>query len=177
MKLQLSSLMLALALATGSALAMAESTAPAQAGQSEGQPRMGKGEGPRLGKHGNRPQADRRMMHEKPESFTEESTRKMADGRVFKRQVEQKVNEGSFYRKEVMTNPDGKTASRTVTATFDKEKKTWTRKVEGVDFDGGTWSRTRDVKVPHEMDDDADGQDGKPAAPARKAVTGGKKAQ
>ncbi|MDF2446581.1 MAG: hypothetical protein K0S46_1817 [Moraxellaceae bacterium] len=172
MKPQLSSLMLSLALAAGSSLAVAETTAPAPATKAEqAQPRMGMGDGPRAGKrHAGRP-----MMREKQESFTEESTRKMADGRVFKRQLEQKVGEGSFYRKEVMTNPDGKTASRTVTATLDKDKKTWTRKIEGVDFDGSTWSRTQDSPAPHDADDDA-GQDDKPAAPEKKAA-GGKKAK
>jgi hypothetical protein len=83
-----------------------------------------------------------------PESFTEESTRKMADGRVFKHRIEQTVTEGSFSRKEVLTNPDGKTATRNVTTTFDKSKKTWSRKMEGVGFDGKTWLRSDEGDIP-----------------------------
>jgi len=82
------------------------------------------------------------------ESFTEETTRKMADGRVFRHKVEQVVSDSGFSRKEVLTNPDGKTTSRTVTTTFDKSKKTWSRKMEGVGFDGKTWSRSDEGDLP-----------------------------
>lgn len=163
MNLRLPSLLLALGLGFSVSLAMAEGPAPAPAAQAgPGSPQMGL-EGRQPGK------AARRIQREKPESFTEESIRKMADGRVFKRQIEQKVGEGTFFRKEVTTNPDGKTASRTVTATFDKAKKTWTRKIEGVDFDGTSWSRSNEGRVPpHEEEGDAD-----PKPEPRKGKKGG----
>lgn len=168
MTLRLTSLTLALALAAP--LAAAESATPvgkpgreaARVAPDEGTP----GGGHRGG----------RMAQAKQESFTEESTRKMADGRVFKRQVEQKVEEGRFYRREVMTNPEGKTATRTVTATLDKARQTWTRKVEGVDVDGSAWSRTQDVPVRHGPDHEgADAVAAEKSAPEPKAA-GRKKA-
>ena len=147
MNKRIATLSLALAMATGVSVAFAEGTAPAAPMAA---PAGGAGAGPmgpmagRDG-HGKGPMGGPRMMQEKPESFTEETVRKMADGRVIKRQVEQKVGEGSFSRKEVITNPDGKMATRTVTATLNKEKTTWTRKIEGQEFDGSTWSRTQDI--------------------------------
>lgn len=119
--------------------------------------------GPMAGQRGKGAMAGRKMMREKPESFTEESVRKMADGRVFKRSVEQKVGEGTFMHKEVMTNPEGKTASRTLTATLNKEGTTWTRRIDAVEFDGSTWSRSQDVPAQHgpQGDDEA-------AAPAKR---------
>lgn len=168
MKTRIASSLLALALVAGAPLALAEGPAapPAGAGGGPG-PMMGKGammgerQGPGMGPH-------RQMRQGKPESFTEETVRKMADGRVFKQSVEQKVGEGSLYRKEVFTNPQGKTATRTMTATLSKDGKTWTRRVEGVDFDGQTWSRSRELPVHQgpEAEDDDDRAAGK-AAPAK----------
>lgn len=172
MKIRLASSLLALALVAGAPLALAEGPGAPSAGPG---PMMGKGammgdqQGPRMGQQ-------RRMPREKPESFTEESVRKMADGRVFKRSVEQKVGNGSFMRKEVFTNPAGKTASRTMTATLSKDGKTWTRKVEGVDFDGKAWSRSREV--PAHQGPDADDEADEAATPAQapaKAPAAGKK--
>lgn len=176
MNKSVSSLVLAVALATASSLALAEGAAPTpppaagkpapapQGGQpGPGEPGMGPmGHKGGHGKHmGRRPQ-------EKPESFTEESIRKMADGRVIKRSIEQRVGEGSFLRKEVITNPEGKSMTRTVTSTYDKDKKTWVRKMEGVDFDGSTWSRSKEGSMaPHEGEDDEAPQ--AKAAPERKA--------
>lgn len=149
--------LLAFGLAAASSLALAEGpVAPPGAGTGaapmERGP-MGKGPmaGERMGPHKGR------MMHrEKPESFTEHSVRTMADGRVFKRVVEQKVGEGSFSRKEVFTNSDGKSASRTISATLGKDGKTWTRKAEGVDFDGKAWQRSREVPALHGPDGEDD---------------------
>lgn len=165
-------LVLALGLGAGASLALAEGpAAPATAAPAAPAPQQGKGpmagKGPMMGGKG-------AMRHEKPESFTEESVRKMADGRVFKHSVDQKVSEGRFERKEVFTNPEGKTASRTVTATLNKDKNTWTRKVEGVDFDGSTFSRSNDVPVMHGPDGEDEGA--APDAGKRPAAKGGKKA-
>ncbi|MDF3030803.1 MAG: hypothetical protein K0R03_1361 [Moraxellaceae bacterium] len=146
MNLRLPSLLLATGLGLSMSLAMAEGPAPA--------PAPGAEQAAPAGKAG-RPGPARKMMREqKRESFTEESIRKMADGRVIKRQIEQKVGENSLYRKEITTNPEGKTATITVTSTFDKDKKVWTRKIEGVNFDGSTWSRTNQSAAPHDQHDD-----------------------
>lgn len=131
-------LLLALTLGTGVALVNA---APQAAGPDAGASSMGMQDDA----HG---QNQRGQQVAPPESFTEESTRKMADGRVFKHRIEQTVTEGSFSRKEVMTNPDGKTATRNVTTTFDKSKRTWSRKMEGVGFDGKAWSRSDEGDLP-----------------------------
>jgi hypothetical protein len=167
--------LLALGLATASSVALAEGPAAPASGAGPAAGPMGKGPmaGERKGGH-----KGQMMRREKPESFTEQSVRTMADGRVFKRSVEQKVGEGSFSRKEVLTNPDGKSATRTMSATLSKDGKTWTRKVEGVEFDGTTWQRSREVPALHGPDGDDDmgaaaPQPGKPAprprADARKA--------
>lgn len=162
---RIASLLLALGLGAATPFALAADASPAPATQPAPAPAggkaagMGPGMGPMAG-HGG--QAGRKMMREKPESFSEETVRKMADGRVFKRSLEQKVGDGSFTRKEVFTNPDGKSASRTLTATLNKERTTWTRRIDAVEFDGSTWSRSQDVPAQHgpEGDDEA-------AAPAQ----------
>lgn len=171
MNQRLAALTLAFGLAAGASLAFAEGasapatpaapvTAPVPPQDGHG-PMMGRG-GPGKGA-----MAGRRMMREKPESFTEESVRTMADGRVIKRRIEQKVSDDSFSRKEVITNPEGKTATRTVTATLNKDKNTWTRKVEGKDFNGETWSRSHEVPAMHGPDGDDDAA-AAPAAPAQR---------
>lgn len=75
-------------------------------------------------------------------SFSEDSTRTMDDGRVFKRHVEQKALDDGFSRKEVLTSPEGKTASYTLIRRFDAASQRWTRSEEGTGFDGKQWSRT-----------------------------------
>jgi hypothetical protein len=149
MNRRLSSLLLALGLGISASLAMAEAPAPAPAPGAKAQP------APQPGGDMRRMDQGRRMPRAKPESFTEETVRKMADGRVFKTQIEQKVGEGSFFRKVVSTNPEGKTATRTVTATLNKEKNTWSHKIEGVDFDGTAWSRSKESQAAPHDDDDA----------------------
>lgn len=151
MNLRLSALLLALSLGTGTGLALAEEAVPA-AGPGFTQ------EGEGQASAAQSPQAGRHMQQQKPESFTEDSTRTMADGRVFKRHVEQKVGDGSLVRKEVFTNPEGQTATRTVTASYDKDKKAWSRKIEGSNFDGTTWSRSVEGPGPK-----AGGKGGRPA--------------
>lgn len=76
-------------------------------------------------------------------SFSEDSTRTMSDGRVFKRHVEQKVLDKGFSRKEVLTAPDGKSASYSLQQSFDTASQRWTRSEEGSGFDGRQWSRTQ----------------------------------
>ncbi|MCC2638585.1 MAG: hypothetical protein K0Q68_2304 [Moraxellaceae bacterium] len=172
MQKRITAILLAASLGAASSLALAEGAPAAPAapmgpmgGKGEARPQAG-GPGMEKGeRRGMGPMAGKRMKQEKLESFTEESVRKMADGRVIKRQIEQKVGEGSFSRKEVVTNPEGKTMTRTMTATLNKDKKTWTRKVDVVEFDGSTWSRSQDVPAMH----GPDGDDMGPAAhgPAR----------
>lgn len=125
-------------LSVGATLALAEPAA--MTAQADASPMGFQDEAPVQGRPG--------PHRQPPESFIEDSTRKMADGRVFKRRVEQTVSEAGFSRKEVLTNPDGKTASRTVTARHDKAKKTWSRKMEGVGFDGKAWSRSDEGDLP-----------------------------
>lgn len=78
--------------------------------------------------------------HFKPQSFTEDSTRTFADGTVFKRHVVQTVAAGSITRQITLTNAQGQTATRTVTASFDKTKHTWSRSVQGTTFSGSSYS-------------------------------------
>lgn len=180
MQKRITALLLAAGLGAASSLALAEAApaaAPAPAAQPAGPmmgPMGGKGEArQRPGREnadgrGMGPMGGKRMQQEKPESFTEESVRKMADGRVVKRLIEQKVGEGSFSRKEVVTNPEGKTMTRTMTATLNKDKKAWTRKIDVVEFDGSTWSRSQDVPAMHGPDgDDMSAAGPGPARPAR----------
>lgn len=185
MNMRLSSLLLAMSLAASS-LAMAEgATAPAAApGAQQGSPApmgpmMGPGAngqmmGPGQMKGPGHMKGQRKggMNREALESFTEETVRKLDDGRVIKRSIEQKVSEGKLYRKEVFTNPAGKSATRTLVSTLSKDGKTWTQKVEGVDFDGQSWSRSRDIPVRHGPD--ADDEAPAPAPAAKKAARPGK---
>lgn len=76
-------------------------------------------------------------------SFMEESTRTMADGRVFRRKVEQKAEAGALVRQEVVTAPDGKTASYSLSRSYDAASQRWIRSEEGVGFDGKRWSRSQ----------------------------------
>lgn len=149
MKPSFSVWMLALALA---AAPRAPVAAPAPAG-ADTPPWEQAGPRPRL------PRPPHALPRAQPESFTEETVRRMADGRVFRRQVEQVASGGSFRRKEVMTNPDGKTATRTLTATLDKDRQVWHRQVEGRDFDGTVWTRRRDVPLRQGPEPRADGPD------------------
>ncbi|HEX4869533.1 MAG TPA: hypothetical protein VFV15_02255 [Moraxellaceae bacterium] len=170
MNQRIAALCLAVGLATGASIACAEgSSAPAAkpAAPAAAPVPPQDGHGPMMGGGGpgKGPMAGRRMMRETPESFTEESVRTMADGRVIKRRIEQKASAESFSRKEVITNPEGKTATRTITATLNKDKNTWTRKVEGKDFNGETWSRSREVPAMHGPDGD---DDAAPEAPAQR---------
>lgn len=80
-------------------------------------------------------------QHQPRESFTEETVRKSADGKVSKRKTEQKVSDSGFSRKSTFTNPEGKTATREMSSSFDKDKQSYTRSEKGTDFDGKSWSR------------------------------------
>jgi hypothetical protein len=80
-------------------------------------------------------------MH-RPQSYTEDTTRTFADGRSFKRHVEQKAADGRVTRQITEIAPDGKTASRTVVRSIDKDRHTWSRTVQGTRFDGKTYSST-----------------------------------
>ncbi|MDQ8037963.1 MAG: hypothetical protein REI12_11120 [Pedobacter sp.] len=89
--------------------------------------------------HGDRgPRAEQQQPRE---SFTEETVRKSADGKVSKRKTEQKVTDNGFSRKSTFTNPEGKTATQEVSASYDKDSKTYTKTAKGTDFDGKSWSR------------------------------------
>lgn len=76
-------------------------------------------------------------------SFSEEASRTMADGRVYKRKLEQKVEGDSLSRQEVVTAPDGMTASYTLKRSFDAATQRWTRSEEGVGYDGQRWTRSQ----------------------------------
>ncbi|MDQ8037962.1 MAG: hypothetical protein REI12_11115 [Pedobacter sp.] len=97
------------------------------------------------------PEADSQAgLHTGQGSFTEETTRTMNDGRVFKRKVEQQEGEGRFSRREQLTAPDGKTASHSLQRTLDAASGSWTTQEEGKGFDGRSWSRsqTGDAQLP-----------------------------
>lgn len=95
-------------------------TSAAYAGEHHGRPH---GDGPRGG------------------SYTEDVTRTDADGKTFKRHTVQTATANSLQRKTTVTNPEGKTATREVNASFDKDKKTFSKSVKGTDFDGKSWAR------------------------------------
>lgn len=91
------------------------------------------------GREGDR--GHRAGQHQPRESFTEETVRKSADGKTTKRKVEQKVSDTGFSRKSMLTNAEGKTATREVVVSHDKDKKAFSRSEKGTDFEGKTWSR------------------------------------
>lgn len=141
MNTRTSALLLALALGSSAGLVQAHSPE----GQDGGRPHAAhkkdfRGDGPRGERGGEKAFGQRAPK----ESFTEETVRKTADGKTSKRKVEQKVTDNSFSRKEQFTNTEGKTATRNVTATFDKDKERWSRKEEGSGFDGKSWSRSQE---------------------------------
>lgn len=80
-------------------------------------------------------------QHGPRHSFTQDTTRTTGDGRVFTRHTEQTVSANGFQRESIATNPQGKTATRTVTGTRDPANKTYTRSVDGTTFSGKTYSR------------------------------------
>lgn len=82
-----------------------------------------------------------RDHHGPRQSYTQDSTRTLSDGRVFTRHTEQTVSNTGFQRNTTLTNPEGKTATRTVTGTRDPANKTYTRSVDGTTFSGKTYSR------------------------------------
>ncbi len=136
MKTRTTALLLALALGSSVALAQANAPEGRDGGPRHFHKKEFRGDGPR---------GDRGFQGKAPrESFTEETVRKTADGKTSKRKVEQKVTDSSFSRKEQFTNTEGKTATRNVTATFDKDKERWSRKEEGTGFDGKSWSRSQE---------------------------------
>lgn len=93
--------------------------------------------------HDRGPRAEQRQPREgfTRESFTEETVRKSADGKTTKRKVEQKVSDNGFSRKSTLTNAEGKTATREVLVSHDKDKQTFSRTEKGSDFEGKSWSR------------------------------------
>ncbi len=115
-------------------------------------------------------------------SFMEESTRTMSDGRVFRRKVEQKAEAGALARQEVVTTADGKSASYSLSRTYDAVSERWMLSEEGAGFDGKRWSRSQtgeperlvfgDVPKAAVLKADATSAE-KPAAPATPA--GGKR--
>lgn len=100
----------------------------ASAAYAADRPERPKGDGPRHG-------------HHERGSYTEDVTRTNADGKTFKRHTVQTATDNSLQRKTTVTNPEGKTATREVDASFDKSSKTFTKTVKGTDFDGKSWSR------------------------------------
>jgi len=73
-------------------------------------------------------------------NFTSDTTHTTGDGRTFTRHTEQTVTDGGFERNSTMTNPEGKTATRSISGSYDKDSKTRTRSVEGTTFSGKTYS-------------------------------------
>lgn len=169
MNLRVSSLLLAMSL-VASPLALAEGPAPAVPPKAQGPMMAPGGASPMKGPGQMKgPRQGGAMNRQALESFSEETVRKLEDGRVFKRSIEQKASEGKLYRKEVFTNPAGKSASRTLLSTLSKDGQTWTQKVDGVDFDGKAWSRSRDIPARHGPDA---GDEAAPAAARQPARPG-----
>lgn len=105
-----------------------------------------------------------RGHHGPRQSYTQDTTRTLSDGRVFKHHTEQTVSANGFQRNSTMTNPEGKTATRLVTGTRDPETNTFTKKVEGTTFEGKTYSRdvtTQKTSDGYTREMDATGPNGK----------------
>jgi hypothetical protein len=77
---------------------------------------------------------------QRPQSYTEESTRTYADGKTVKRHVEQAASASGLTKTTTLTNKEGKAATRKITVSFDKENHTWSRSVQGINFDGKSYS-------------------------------------
>jgi hypothetical protein len=85
--------------------------------------------------------ADNPERHQhKPQAYTEDSVRTYADGSVAKRHVVQSVSHGGVSRQIVLTDAQGRTATRTVSMNFDRSKHAWSRSVQGTTFSGENYS-------------------------------------
>lgn len=123
----------------------------ATAASANDRPERPKGEGPR-------------HSHHERGSFTEDVTRTNADGKTFKRHTVQTETPNGVQRKTTLTNPEGKTATREVDASFDKDSKTFNKSVKGTDFNGNPWTRSTTVQGTgegRERHDEWVGRDGK----------------
>ena len=86
--------------------------------------------------------AERVRAHER-HSFTADVTRTTGSGKIMTRHTEQLATDTGFHRETTMTNPEGKTASRTVDGSYDPETKTYTRVVAGTRINGDSYSSER----------------------------------
>ena len=77
-----------------------------------------------------------------PQSYTEDSVRTYADGKTMKRHVVQTASAAGLTKTTTLTNREGKTATRKITASFDKDNHSWSRSVQGTNFDGKSYSNS-----------------------------------
>lgn len=91
--------------------------------------------------HGGHERGPRAEQHQPRESFSEETVRKNADGKISRRKVEQTVTDTGFSRKTTFINAEGKTATQELSVNRDQATQTVTRTEKGRDFDGKTWRR------------------------------------
>lgn len=76
-------------------------------------------------------------------SFTTDLTRTTGSGKTLSRHTAQVATDTGFRRDTRVTNPQGKTASRTVEASVDADAGIRTRSVEGIRMNGDTYSGER----------------------------------
>lgn len=74
------------------------------------------------------------------QSFSENSTRTLANGEKLSRQTVQNVTDNGFNRTTTMTNAAGQTASKNLSVINDQAAGTHTRTLNGTTFDGKTYS-------------------------------------
>lgn len=75
--------------------------------------------------------------------FTTDVTRTTGSGKTLSRHTVQEATDTGFRRETRVTNPQGKTASRTVEASVDADAGIRTRSVEGTRMNGDTYSGER----------------------------------
>lgn len=76
-------------------------------------------------------------------SFTTDVTRTTGSGKTMSRHTAQVATDTGFRRETSVTNPQGKTASRTVEASVDADAGIRTRSLEGTRMNGDTYSAER----------------------------------
>lgn len=82
----------------------------------------------------------------KPQAFTTNSTKTLANGETITRTTTQSVTDNGFTRNSNLTNSQGQTASKNISVVNDKETGTRTRTVEGSTFDGDAFGHQNTIQ-------------------------------
>lgn len=78
----------------------------------------------------------------KRQSFSETSTRTLANGETIRRDTVQKVTENGFTRHHTFTNSKGQTATKNISVVNDKIHGRHTHSMTGTTFDGRNFNKT-----------------------------------